>query len=290
MPSIIQRIRATIFEIGRGANDELDLVFRSNLANTPAFRREASSNELKLRSGGRSTFRRLEKLTATATGATSVSPAATDHNKIYLCNVSGGAITFNLPAPADGLIFHLKDIGGDAATNNITIVRNGSEKIDNAAASFVIDQAYAAVSIYSNGTDWFIIGKSLGYLSGTATAALTTGSGSATLNASVRTITWQRHGKIVYFGGRLDLSSVSSPSGFLRITGLPYSAAIDTAVSIAPIVGKSFDSQTQNLYAKVLASTNYITVEEFEDGDAVNGASVLLAGSAFIIGGCYIAS
>lgn len=290
MPSIIQRIRATIFEIGRGANDELDLVFRSNIANTPAFRRETSSNELKLRSGGRSTFRRLEKLTATATGATSVSPAATDHNKIYLCNVSGGAITFNLPAPADGLMFHLKDITGDAPTNNITIVRNGSEKIDNATASFVIDQAYAAITIYSDGTDWFIIGKSLGYLAGTATAALTTGGGSATLNSSVRTITWQRHGKIVFLAGRLDVTSISAPSGFLRITGLPYNSAVDMTVPIGCVVGRSFDSQTQNIYGKVLSGTNYITVENFQDGDAENGGGILNSLSSFVLGGCYIAS
>jgi hypothetical protein len=290
MPSIINRIRSSILEFGRGANEELDFLFRSNLSDPVGFRREVSSNELKMRSGGRSTFRRIEKLTATATGPTTVNLAATDHNKIYLCDLTSGAITFNLPAPADGLIFHFKDFTGNASTNNITLARNASEKIENATASFVVDQAYAAVSIYSNGTDWFIIGKSLGYLSGTATAAFSTATGSATINSSVRTITWQRHGKIVYLGGRLDVSSISSPTGYLRITGLPYSAAIDTAISVAPVVGRSFDSQTQNIYAKILASTNYITVEEFEDGDAVNGSAILNASSSFIIGGCYIAS
>ncbi len=49
----------------------------------------------------------------------------------------------------------VKDVGGNAGTNNITITTEGAETIDG-AASFVINTNYESVSLVSDGTNWFI--------------------------------------------------------------------------------------------------------------------------------------
>ena len=128
------------------------------------------------------------------------------------------------------------------------------------------------------------------YETGTANAAFTTTGGSATINASVRTITWAKIGRVVFISGRLDMSSISSPTGTLKITGLPYAAASDCAVVVSHVIGRSFDSLTQNLKAKVLNTESAITIEEFEDGDTAAGAPTLNSLSTFIIGGSYLAA
>lgn len=54
-----------------------------------------------------------------------------------------------------GRIFTIKDAGGNAGTNNITITTEGAETIDG-AATFVINSNYGAVNIYCDGTNYFI--------------------------------------------------------------------------------------------------------------------------------------
>ena len=50
----------------------------------------------------------------------------------------------------------IKDAGGNAATFNITIDTEGSEKIDG-QDTFVMDDDYQATQIYSDGSNWFVI-------------------------------------------------------------------------------------------------------------------------------------
>jgi len=68
------------------------------------------------------------------------------------------AMTINLPAPTAGRILIIKDSTFNAATNNITIVRNGSEKIEGVAASRVLSSNGMSITLTSNGSDWFVIG------------------------------------------------------------------------------------------------------------------------------------
>jgi hypothetical protein len=75
---------------------------------------------------------------------------------IILCNHSA-AFNLTLPAPTAGRYLFIKDISGAAETNNITIVRHGSEKIDTVAASLVYQVNFGCLRLVSNGTDWFII-------------------------------------------------------------------------------------------------------------------------------------
>jgi len=132
--------------------------------------------------------------------------------------------------------------------------------------------------------------KTLQESSGTLTGlTLTTGGGSATLNASVRTITWYLVGKHCTIGGRLDLSAISAPTGALSIpNGVPFNASIDSALDLAFVKTRGFSSSTVSLRAKVLAGTRNIIIEEHVFGDSLDAANLLIAASTFIVGGTYI--
>lgn len=86
-----------------------------------------------------------------------VSAAATLSNRsIHLADSTGGAFSLTLPAPSVDLYIPIKDSGGDAANNNITIATPGAETIDG-AASFDLSTNYGAIVVISDGTNYFIV-------------------------------------------------------------------------------------------------------------------------------------
>jgi hypothetical protein len=83
--------------------------------------------------------------------------AALKSDRTILADTSTGAITVTLPAShSAGQIFEVKDSGNNAATNNITINRNGS-LIDTAASNKILSTNNEAVVLVSNGTAWFTL-------------------------------------------------------------------------------------------------------------------------------------
>lgn len=75
---------------------------------------------------------------------------------IHLVDTSG-ARSLTLPAPSTSLFITLKDMTGSASTHNVTLVRPGTEKIETVAANFVLDTDLFAVTVVSDGTDYFLI-------------------------------------------------------------------------------------------------------------------------------------
>jgi hypothetical protein len=66
--------------------------------------------------------------------------------------------TITLPSAtviATGMILTIKDEGGNAGTNNIKVVTQSSQKIDG-ATSTVIASNYGSISLYSNGTQFYV--------------------------------------------------------------------------------------------------------------------------------------
>lgn len=78
----------------------------------------------------------------------------------YILNVTytgTGAVAINLPSDqaVAGRVIHIKDAAGNAGTYNITVNAAGARYIDGSAI-YVMSSNYNAISVYSDGTDWFI--------------------------------------------------------------------------------------------------------------------------------------
>lgn len=103
---------------------------------------------------------------------------STDTFSAYSVDTTGGAVAITLPAAGDvihGRFYLIKDAGGAAGTNNITITPDGSDLIDG-AASFVINSNYKSYMIISDGvSSWQVIYKA-NYINGSniSTSAITT--------------------------------------------------------------------------------------------------------------------
>jgi hypothetical protein len=91
---------------------------------------------------------------------TSVSTHSTASTSDKILGVNATAsLEIRLPSAAGysaGQFFTVKDEGGNANTNNIVIKTSGSQTIDG-VSSITLESPYAAVSLYSNGTDKFFI-------------------------------------------------------------------------------------------------------------------------------------
>ena len=74
------------------------------------------------------------------------------------CDTSAGVLTVTLPAASSvaGRTFVIRDVGGAAAVNNITIGGGGTNLVGGgaSAASKVLSAAYSGATVYSNGTVW----------------------------------------------------------------------------------------------------------------------------------------
>ena len=74
-------------------------------------------------------------------------------------NSSAGAVDFrllNAASCSSGQTYVIKDEGGAANTNNITIRASGSQTIDG-ENSIVLESSYTAISLYCNGVDKYFI-------------------------------------------------------------------------------------------------------------------------------------
>lgn len=91
------------------------------------------------------------------TTAVSTSPITVATGHTYLTDTSSIPITFNLPTPAANTWFMVKDISGNAETNNMTLHRHGSELIDGVASDKTLAIAYELCIVACDGTNWYIL-------------------------------------------------------------------------------------------------------------------------------------
>jgi hypothetical protein len=72
---------------------------------------------------------------------------------------TGGVVDVRLPSASlmlDGQTYVVKDEGGAANTNNITILASGAETIDG-QNSIVLESPYASIQLYCNGSNKYFI-------------------------------------------------------------------------------------------------------------------------------------
>jgi len=113
----------------------------------------ASGDNIVLASGAtQSGFGRTGSVNWDTTAKTS-SPVTAVSGNGYFIDTTGGGITVNLPAGNAGDIVAISDYANTAATNNITITPNGSEKIQGLNISYVIDfNGGTTTLVYVDGT------------------------------------------------------------------------------------------------------------------------------------------
>jgi len=77
---------------------------------------------------------------------------------VHVTYTGTGAVTsLTLPSAqvVSGRTIYIKDAGGNASTNNITVDTEGSETIDG-SATLVMSTDYQAIQLYSDGSNWFV--------------------------------------------------------------------------------------------------------------------------------------
>lgn len=78
---------------------------------------------------------------------------------LFLVDTTSAAFTLTLPNPAtlSGYLITIKDSTGQLGTNALTLARNGSEKIENTAASKVFYTPFGGWNIFCDGTNWWVV-------------------------------------------------------------------------------------------------------------------------------------
>lgn len=94
-------------------------------------------------------------LKATTSNVSVTSNVVLTDKALHLVDTTA-ARSLTMPAASANMFLTIKDISGEARTNPITLTTPGAELIDG-AATFVINANYNAVSIVSDGTDYFCI-------------------------------------------------------------------------------------------------------------------------------------
>lgn len=140
--------------------------------------------------------------TTVAVGASPYTPLATD--TLLVLTTSGGAITINLPSAASrsGYPLTIKDNTGNAATNNITVNRNGSDTIEG-QTSFTIANNWGMLTLTPQSTTW-IIEESSNVQNHYSATATVTGSGNFGTGGT----------------GVLSEQSTAAPSSQAGVTGM----------------------------------------------------------------------
>ncbi len=123
------------------------------------------------------------------------------------------------------------------------------------------------------------------YEEGTFTPEITSASGSVT--HSTQTGNYTKVGRLVYFDIRVVLSAISSPSGTLKIEGLPFTGGVSgrTGVTNYSIVNNAGSLNQTNIMGSYIANSSVINVSS-NDGTNSN-ASQLTATTQFDVSGIY---
>ena len=133
-----------------------------------------------------------------------------------------------------------------------------------------------------DGTAWDPL---VAYTQGTWIPAFTATTGSITLNPANATGAWSRIGNTVTIVGKFVVQSVSSPTGLLSITNLPFAPAAGFE-SYAAITGSGFSA---GAITSIVATITGTAIQCYHyQGGALNGLAVhMIPSTQIYISGTY---
>jgi hypothetical protein len=135
-----------------------------------------------------------------------------------------------------------------------------------------------------NGTAW--VAPSVTYTQGIWTPTFSPATGTITLNPANATGLWSRIGNTVTVVGRFVVQSVSSPTGLLSVTNLPF-APVAGFESAAALAGSGFSPGAITSIVGTITGTA-IQCYHYQNGNLNPMAVHMIAGSQLYISGTYI--
>jgi hypothetical protein len=135
-----------------------------------------------------------------------------------------------------------------------------------------------------NGTAW--VAPSVTYTQGIWTPTFSPATGTITLNPANATGLWSRIGNTVTVVGRFVVQSVSSPTGLLSVTNLPF-APVTGFESAAALAGSGFSPGAITSIVGTITGTA-IQCYHYQNGNLNPMAVHMIAGSQLYISGTYI--
>jgi hypothetical protein len=189
--------------------------------------------------------------------------------------------------------------GGFAGTYNLKLFAGGSERARfNSTGALV----FAGGTTTANGIGiTFPATQSAStnantlddYEEGTWTPTLTCSSGTITVDTAYDVMTYTKIGRLVTVSGGLVVASVSTPTGGLRLNGLPFANATGTELSgrsAAAIRVNTLQSTAKTaMMGQISGPEVFINIMLFENGQDVDGASSFKANSELTVTLSYVA-
>lgn len=176
--------------------------------------------------------------------------------------------------------------GQDLFCKDFKLLSQTPSIVQNPALDF---SANSGVSAVVNNASSFILDR---YEEGALDVTMAAGSGTITINSSADTLHYTRIGRVVHIQGRLEVASVSTPSGEFTILGLPYAAhdpGGDAANIIAGIYFENASSSIANNIIGIIAdgSTTMAIRISGSTGAGATLADKVDADTNIIISGWY---
>lgn len=213
--------------------------------------------------------------TATTPGGYPYTVSAGDAQRVLLVNTTA-ARTINLPLATTALLFAIKDVSGQASTNNISVVPNGTNTIDGVNATRLLRDNYSWTFLISDGVSNWSIAKmtdvvtALQALALTVTGATTTATltaSGAIQGATITSTGATQADSLNVTNGTVTASLTASGAvqgGSLNVTGASTIASLvatGTSSGTRVVTAKAAASQTANIFeAQNSAGTKLMAV------------------------------
>jgi hypothetical protein len=187
----------------------------------------------------------------------------------------GGRIQNALAAQGDGLILP-KLSSADRIALTLTTSDTGLEVYDTTVGS----------PFWWTGTAWATSGSGVLYTQGIWSPTFSPTTGTITLAPSSSTGLWSRIGNTVTIVGHFNVQSVSSPTGVLTLTNLPF-PVVAGFESAACVAATGLNNGARTAIAGTIIGIG-VQVYHYDSGNLLNMAVHVLTGSDWYISGTYI--